>query len=64
LLLNLPVKILEQIVYFSSYIVTETNEETKKEALATLDKDFDSYKKKLKEEFAIESSELKNKIKS
>ena len=64
LLLNLPVKILEQIVYFSSYIVTEANEETKKEALINLDKDFENYKKKLKEEFSVETSELKSKIKS
>ncbi len=47
LLLDHPVKTLEQVVYFAAYIVTSVNEEAKKEALEQLDADFKQYKKEI-----------------
>ncbi|MEK7146467.1 MAG: DNA-directed RNA polymerase subunit beta', partial [Patescibacteria group bacterium] len=51
LLLNLPVKILEQVVYFAAYIVTEVNEEAKKSALTQLDGEFQQYKDEIIKEY-------------
>jgi len=52
LILDIPMKRLEQVVYFSSYIITKVDEERKKEILKEIDKE---YKKKVKEK----KSELK-----
>ena len=51
LLLNLPVKILEQIVYFAAYIITEVDEEAKEEAIKQLEEEFQSHKKDLIREY-------------
>ena len=51
LLLNLPVKILEQIVYFAAYIITEVDQKAKEEALVQLDEEFKSYKKDVIREY-------------
>ena len=51
LLLNLPVKTLEQVVYFAAYIVISVNEEAKKDAIASLDEDFKQYKKEIIREY-------------
>ncbi len=40
LLLDLPVKKLEQVVYFASYIVVEIDEKAREEALSELDADY------------------------
>src|SRR3989339_985342 len=47
LLLDLPVKTLEQVVYFAAYVVSEVDEAGKKEALEQLTNDFKSYKNKI-----------------
>ncbi|MBI4127148.1 DNA-directed RNA polymerase subunit beta' [Candidatus Peregrinibacteria bacterium] len=44
LLLNLPVKTLEQVVYFAAYIITEVDEKSKVDAIAQLEEEFKQYK--------------------
>jgi len=56
LLLDLPVKTLEQVVYFAAYIVTTVNEEAKKEALVQLDEEFKQYKKDIVREYEERSA--------
>ncbi len=51
LLLNLPVKTIEQVVYFAAYIITEIDEIHKKEARSQLDNEFANYKKKIVTEY-------------
>ncbi len=51
LLLNLPVKTLEQVVYFAAYIVIKVNEEAKKGALEQLDEEFKTFKKDIIREY-------------
>jgi len=51
LLLDLPIKTLEQVVYFASYVVSEVDEAGKKEAQEQLQNEFKTYKKKIQEEF-------------
>ncbi|MBD3330638.1 DNA-directed RNA polymerase subunit beta', partial [Candidatus Peregrinibacteria bacterium] len=58
LLLNLPIKTLEQVIYFAAYIVSEVDEEEKKETLEKLEEEYKSHKKKTKEEFKQKSLEV------
>ncbi len=51
LLLNLPVKTLEQVVYFAAYIITKVNDDAKSEAITQLDEEFKSHKKDLIREY-------------
>jgi DNA-directed RNA polymerase subunit beta' len=51
LLLDLPIKMLEQIVYFASYIVISTDQEYKKEAEKDLETEHESRRKQLRREF-------------
>jgi len=51
LLLDLPIKALEQVVYFASYIVSEVDLAEKEDALKLLQGEFKSIKKQLQEEF-------------
>jgi len=51
LLLNLPVKTLEQIVYFAAYIITDVDQKAKEAAIAQLDEEFQGYKKDLIREY-------------
>lgn len=64
LLLDLPIKAIEQVIYFAAYIITNVDEEGKKEALENLDKDFQGYKKQIQEDFKIKSNDLKVKVKA
>jgi len=64
LLLDLPIKAIEQVIYFAAYIITNVDEDAKKEAIDTLDKDFQMYKKQIQEEFKAKSNDLKIKAKS
>ncbi len=59
LLLDLPIKSIEQVIYFAAYIITAVDEEAKKEALENLDKDFQMYKKQIQEDFKAKSNDLK-----
>jgi DNA-directed RNA polymerase subunit beta' len=51
LLLNHPVKTLEQVVYFAAYIVTELSEESKEKAISQLDEEFKQFKKDIIKEY-------------
>lgn len=51
LLLNLPIKTIEQVVYFAAYIVTEMDSDAKDSTKAQLADEFATFKKQLKEEF-------------
>jgi len=53
LLLNLPVKTLEQVVYFAAYIITEIDEEAKEKALGQLDDEFTQYKSEIIREYEM-----------
>lgn len=64
LLLDLPVKVLEQIAYFTSYIVIEIDNGEKVNALSDLENEFKNYKKIVKDDFAKELSNLEKKVSS
>lgn len=51
LLLDLPIKTIEQVVYFAAYIVTQVDEKTKEEAREQLGVEFKGFKKKIQEDF-------------
>ena len=59
LLLDLPIKAIEQVIYFAAYIIIDVDEDAKKEALSNLEKDYQSFKKQLQEEFKAKSNEFK-----
>jgi DNA-directed RNA polymerase subunit beta' len=59
LLLDLPVKKLEQVVYFASYIVTDVYEEKRKEALRDLEDRFKVSKGEMQEEIQKEVNEIR-----
>ncbi len=58
LLLDLPIKSIEQVIYFAAYVVTHVDDKAKGEALEQLEKDFQAYKKQIQEEFKQKESEL------
>ncbi len=58
LLLDLPIKTLEQVVYFAAYIVSQVDPEGKKGALEQLQNEYKSHKKRLQEEFKDKSLEV------
>jgi len=59
LLFDLPVKTLEQVVYFAAYIVKSVSEEAREKSLADLEEEFKSQQKLAKEEFKNKMNELK-----
>ncbi|MBT7703678.1 DNA-directed RNA polymerase subunit beta' [Candidatus Peregrinibacteria bacterium] len=60
LLLNLPVKTIEQVVYFAAYIVTQVDEKAKEETIEQLKEEFKTYKKKIQKEFKAKLSVTKD----
>ena len=59
LFLDLPVKKLEQVVYFASYIVTDVHEEKRDEAIKNLEERFKVSKIEMQKEMQKEVNELK-----
>ena len=55
LLLELPIKAIEQVVYFAAYIITEVDEKAKEEAKEQLTSEFKNLRKKIQEEAAQKS---------
>lgn len=51
LLLNLPVKTLEQVVYFAAYIITSIREDAQEAAIQQLDEEFKGHKRDIVREF-------------
>jgi len=64
LFLDLPVKKLEQIVYFASYIITDVDEEAKTESLKNLEDRYKVTKAEMQKEAQREINELKLKKES
>jgi len=58
LLLDIPVKTLEQVIYFAAYMVQEVDEEARDEAKAQLKEEFKTHKKKIQTEFKENKKEL------
>ncbi|MFH0776439.1 MAG: DNA-directed RNA polymerase subunit beta' [Patescibacteria group bacterium] len=59
LLLDLPVKMLEQVVYFAAYVVKSVDETARKKALAELEEEFKNQQKVARDEFKNKMNELK-----
>jgi len=59
LFLDLPVKKLEQVVYFASYIVTDVFEDKRDEAIANLEERFKVSKIEMQKDIQREVNELK-----
>ncbi|MFH0833809.1 MAG: DNA-directed RNA polymerase subunit beta' [Patescibacteria group bacterium] len=64
LLLDLPVKTLEQVVYFAAYIVKSVDEAAREKALEELEVEFKNQQKSAKEEFKNKMNELRLKHKT
>ena len=58
LILNQPVKQIEQVVYFASYLVTEVNIENIDEALKTLEQEHKALKEKIQTDYQKELQSL------
>ena len=58
LLLDLPVKQIEQVVYFAAYIITEVDDTAREAALAELKNEYVNYKKKLQTDHQKKLNEL------
>lgn len=63
LLLDLPPKSIEAIIYFAQYLVTEVNEEERKKCLQKIEENFIKIKRELKEKLgkAIEEAKQEKK---
>jgi len=59
LFLDLPVKKLEQVVYFASYIITDVHEEKKDESLKALEEKYKTSKAEMQKEMQREINDLK-----
>jgi len=59
LFLDLPVKKLEQVVYFASYIITDVYEDKKDEALKTLEEKYKTSKAEMQKEAQKQMNDLK-----
>ncbi len=58
LLLDLPIKTLEQVVYFAAYIISEVDKKVKEETLIEIQTEFKNHKKKLQEEYKQKALEV------
>ncbi|MGE3341584.1 MAG: DNA-directed RNA polymerase subunit beta' [Candidatus Altimarinota bacterium] len=63
LLLDLPIKSLEQVVYFAAYIIKSVDEEAKQNALKQLDEEYQTYTRKTKETMKEKVKNLKSESK-
>lgn len=74
LILDMPQKSLESVIYYASYLVVDIDEEKKKEALSTLDqtindrkeeqkKQMEEEEKRIEEEMSEKTKETKGKVK-
>ena len=60
LLLNLPVKTIEKVVYFAAYIVTHVDEKAKEETYEQLQEEFKTFKTKIQKEAKEKMAEAKD----
>jgi DNA-directed RNA polymerase subunit beta' len=61
LLIDLPIKAIEQVIYFAAYIITEVDEKSKEDAKVQLMSEYKTIRKKLQDEAAKKIAELKSK---
>jgi len=64
LLLDLPIKTLEQVVYFAAYIISEVDKEGREDSLNQLQEEYKNHKKKLQDQFkekALEAEKIEDK---
>jgi DNA-directed RNA polymerase subunit beta' len=52
LLIDLPIKAIEQVIYFAAYIITEVDEKSKEDAKVQLMSEYKTIRKKLQDEAA------------
>ena len=64
LLLDLPIKSIEQVVYFAAYIILEVDEKEKEQAFEQLGEEFKTYTKRVKTEYKKKVQALKGSEKS
>jgi len=63
LFLDLPIKAIEQVIYFAAHIVISVDLEAKKDVMEQLDQDYEKFKKQIQEEFKLKSNDLQIKKK-
>jgi len=63
LLLDMPVKEIERVVYFANYIITDVDEDSKRAAISQLEAEFKAFKKKMVEKSNAKKAELHSKEK-
>jgi DNA-directed RNA polymerase subunit beta' len=61
LLLDLPIKAIEQVVYFAAYIITEVDEKAKEEAREQLTGEYKNLRKKIQDEAAKSTADAVSK---
>ncbi len=64
LMLNLSMQSLEKVIYFANFIITEVDEQAKKEMLDSLKKEYKLKKKKITSDYNSKYSEIQNTVKS
>ncbi|MDP3975735.1 MAG: DNA-directed RNA polymerase subunit beta', partial [bacterium] len=64
LLLDLPIKSLEQVVYFAAYIIKSADEDAKKAVLEQLEEEYQAYTKKVKESLKGRIKEARAEVKA
>ena len=64
LLLDLPIKAMEQVIYFAAYIVTHVDENAKEEAIAQVNEEFKTHKQRIQKEFKNASKLFEQEIKT
>lgn len=63
LLLDLPIKTLEQVVYFAAYVVSEVDEKAREQAIIELLAEYKTHKRKIQEEYkqkALENEKIED----
>jgi DNA-directed RNA polymerase subunit beta' len=61
LLIDLPIKAIEQVIYFAAYVVTDVDEKSKTDAKEQLTVEYKNIRKKIQEDYAKKIAELKGK---
>jgi DNA-directed RNA polymerase subunit beta' len=64
LLIDLPIKAIEQVIYFAAYVVTDVDDKAKTDAKEQLTVEYKNIRKKIQEEFTRKIGEMKSKAKN
>ena len=63
LMLDLSVQALEKVIYFANFIITEVNEDLKKETLDQIKQEYRSKKKQIEADFNSQAQEIRSRLK-